>query len=57
MHADRIRRAAQEIADAHLRDAEFSIVYEDEELQDMTEAEWREVHRLVIWSKAVLPDA
>jgi hypothetical protein len=53
---DRIRAAAQRIADAHLEDAEFSIVYEDETLEDMTQDEWRQVHDLIVQAKAVLPD-
>lgn len=53
---DRIRRAAQEIANVHLEDAEFCLVYEDDELQDLTEEEMREIHNLIQRSKAVLPE-
>lgn len=51
----RIREAAQRIADWHLADAEFCIVYEDEDCADLTEDEWRQVHSLIQRSRAVLP--
>jgi hypothetical protein len=53
--SDRIREAAQRIADWHLQDAEFCLIYEDEECEDMTEDEWRQVHDLIQHSRATLP--
>jgi len=38
---------AQRIALMHLEDAEYSIVYEDEELEDATEKEWHEIHDMI----------
>lgn len=56
MTEDEIRAAAQRIADEHLEFAEFSIVYEDEDLLERgaTEDEWRRIHDLIIRSRAVL---
>jgi hypothetical protein len=45
MTQEEIEAHAERIADAHLQDAEYSIVYEDEELEDATEEDWRAVHR------------
>ena len=55
MDETEIRKVAQRIANWHLWDAEFCIVYEDEDCQDMTEDEWRRVHDLIQRSNAVLP--
>ena len=56
MSTDRNHIEAQRIACTHLADAEFSIVYEDEDLEDMTENEWRQIHDLITRAKVVLPD-
>lgn len=55
MDTARLRQIAQSIAEAHIKDAEFSIVYEDEDLIDATDAEWRFVHDLITRAKVVLP--
>lgn len=43
---EEIEYHAERIADAHLEDAEYSIVYEDEELEELeaTEEDWKAIH-------------
>ena len=44
---EEITKHALRIAQSHLEDAEYSIVYEDEELEDATEDDWRAVHNKI----------
>lgn len=55
MDMDRVRQEAQAIADSALENVDYSSIYEDDDVQDMTEEEWLEIHRLVTYSTALLP--
>jgi hypothetical protein len=41
---EEIEEHAERIADAHLQDIEYSNVYEDEELENASEDDWRAIH-------------
>lgn len=45
MTQDEIEQHAERIADTHLQDCEYSIVYEDEELEEASEDDWKAIHR------------
>jgi hypothetical protein len=47
---------AQAIANEHLEDAEYSIVYEDECAEHLTDEEMRVVYTMITSSRAVLPE-
>lgn len=42
-----LEQHAERIAQEFLRGTDFSYVYEDEELEDATEDELKEIHRLI----------
>lgn len=50
-----LREIATEIANEYLAAAEYSLVYEDEDLYDLSEEEWRQIHDLITHSRAILP--
>lgn len=54
-HPNAIRGIAQHIANECLKGIDFSTVYEDEDIQYLTDDELVQVHDLVIGAKAVLP--
>lgn len=54
-HPNAIRDIAQRIANEHLEDADFCLVYEDEEVADLTGADLDAIYVLVTQAKAVLP--
>lgn len=41
------RAHAQRIAEWALEDIEFGVVYEDDELGDCSEEDWREIHNII----------
>lgn len=48
MTPEDLREAAIAVAQERLEAVEYSVIYEDEELEHLTEEEMREVHRLVV---------
>lgn len=48
MTEDEKREHALRIASIELVDIEFCAVYEDEELEDATEADWRDIHNIIV---------
>ena len=43
MTQEEIEKNAERIADAHLETIEYSDIYEDEELEDASEEDWRAI--------------
>ena len=55
MTEDEKRYQALRITEGLVQDCEFSYVYEDEQLEDATEDELREIHDLIRNSVVMLP--
>lgn len=56
MDMDRVRRVAQAIAEEQLQDMEYCVVYEDHQIQDMSEEEWEAIYALASRATVVLPE-
>ncbi len=44
MTQEQIEQIAERIAEEHLSDIEYSVVYEDEELEEASEEDWKAIH-------------
>ena len=44
MHENEIRNHAKRLIEVHNEEYEFCLVYEDEDLEDVTEDEWQAIH-------------